>query len=276
MQPNYTQPTYDAVYRALVTSNIDSTNSGKIVVQCPQLAGTAQIQSAEPVNPEEPIPAIGSIVWVALSGGDITKPMYFNNSGYIMLGTDGATVQAASITSTSKPDPAYMYLVPGTDNSATGGTTVPHVSFRDGNGDSALDVRASGNVIKVSNTGTVLTKQTPAYSANWATMDNSGSFNGLQYRQDNFDNVTFIGAFHRITSTVAANSSTALFNLSSPYIPKTAWNFPVNHTSSSNVFTDIAQFRVSNTGAVTITNTAAIAVGDNFYCCITMPLGNIT
>jgi hypothetical protein len=74
------QPKYDAIYRALVTSNTDSTNSGKIRVQCPQIAGLAEIRSAEPVNPSMPIPKVGSIIWIMFNGGDLTKPAYFGNS----------------------------------------------------------------------------------------------------------------------------------------------------------------------------------------------------
>jgi hypothetical protein len=63
------QPNYNAIYRALVTSNTDATNSGKIRVQCPQIAGLAEIRSAEPVNPQQPIPSVGTIVWLMFSGG---------------------------------------------------------------------------------------------------------------------------------------------------------------------------------------------------------------
>lgn len=79
MQPN-TLPTYLGLYRSIVTNNVDSTNQNKIKVVCPQVAGNAEIRSAEPVNPQEQIPAIGSIVWVGFSGGDITKPYYLANS----------------------------------------------------------------------------------------------------------------------------------------------------------------------------------------------------
>lgn len=86
------------VYRALVTSISDPTNSKKIRTQCPQVAGSAELRWAEPVNPNEPVPDVGSTVWVAFSGGDVTKPMYFNNkvnpapvigsTSYILLAND--------------------------------------------------------------------------------------------------------------------------------------------------------------------------------------------
>lgn len=74
------QPKYNAIYRALVTSITDDTNSGKIRVQCPQIAGLAEIRAAEPVNSQQPVPIVGTIVWLMFSGGDITKPAYFSNS----------------------------------------------------------------------------------------------------------------------------------------------------------------------------------------------------
>ena len=74
------QPNYSAIYRALVTSTADPTNSGKIRVQCPQVAGLAEIRAAEPVNPAQPVPAVGTTIWIMFSGGDITKPAYFGNS----------------------------------------------------------------------------------------------------------------------------------------------------------------------------------------------------
>ena len=79
------QPKYNAIYRALVTSTADVTNSGKIRVQCPQIAGLAEIRAAEPVNPTQPVPTVGTTVWLMFSGGDITKPAYFSNSGNYLV-----------------------------------------------------------------------------------------------------------------------------------------------------------------------------------------------
>lgn len=74
------QPKFDALYRSIVTSNIDASNSGKIKVQCPQISGLAEIRFAEPANPQEYIPDVGTTVWVGFSGGDITKPFYLSNT----------------------------------------------------------------------------------------------------------------------------------------------------------------------------------------------------
>lgn len=73
------QPKYNSIYRAVVTTNVDSSNSGKIKVQAPQIGGAVEIRAAEPANPQEPVPTVGSTVWLAFSGGDITKPVYYTN-----------------------------------------------------------------------------------------------------------------------------------------------------------------------------------------------------
>jgi hypothetical protein len=73
------QTNYLGTYRALVTSTADPTTSRKIRTQCPQIAGTAELRWAEPINPQAPIPDVGTIVWIVFSGGDLTKPAYFSN-----------------------------------------------------------------------------------------------------------------------------------------------------------------------------------------------------
>lgn len=73
------QPKFDALYRAIVTSNVDNANTGKIKVQCPQISGIAEIRFAEPSNPQMPVPSTGTTVWIGFSGGDVTKPFYITN-----------------------------------------------------------------------------------------------------------------------------------------------------------------------------------------------------
>lgn len=69
---------YDSIgtYRAKVLSTADPTNTGKIKVQCPQVAGLAELNWAEPANFADPVPNVGDLVWVFFSGGDTTKPVY--------------------------------------------------------------------------------------------------------------------------------------------------------------------------------------------------------
>lgn len=102
------QPKFEAMYRALVTSNTDPTNKGLVRLQCPQIGGTVEIRAAEPMNPQEPIPPVGSTVWVGFSGGDITKPFYQTNQA----------VPATVTTSTFPPNPFLGNLAYTTDTQA--------------------------------------------------------------------------------------------------------------------------------------------------------------
>jgi hypothetical protein len=63
-------------YRAIVTSNVDPTNRGFIKVQCPQVAGLAELNAAEPANKDAPIPNVGDLVWIYFNGGETHKPVY--------------------------------------------------------------------------------------------------------------------------------------------------------------------------------------------------------
>lgn len=64
------------VYRAIVTSTKDPSNKGRVRVRVPQVAGNAELEWAESMNPALPVPAVSSIVWVMFNGGYINKPLY--------------------------------------------------------------------------------------------------------------------------------------------------------------------------------------------------------
>lgn len=66
----------NGTYRGRVTAVNDPTNSKKIKFQCPQIAGNAELQWAEPTNYLDPIPLPGDLVWIYFNGGDTTKPVY--------------------------------------------------------------------------------------------------------------------------------------------------------------------------------------------------------
>lgn len=80
------QSSYLGIYRGTVVSTGDPNNAGRIRVQIPQLAGAAESRWAEPVNPGLPVPLSKSIVWVSFNGGDLNKPVYFNNLGKLDTG----------------------------------------------------------------------------------------------------------------------------------------------------------------------------------------------
>lgn len=63
-------------YRAIVTNNSDPTGRGFIKVQCPQVAGLAELNAAEPADKDAPVPNVGDLVWVYFNGGETHKPIY--------------------------------------------------------------------------------------------------------------------------------------------------------------------------------------------------------
>lgn len=73
-------PSYLGTYRSVVVNVSDPSGSNRVKVICPQISGNAEINWAEPVNPQEPVPVLNSLVWLSFSGGDITKPIYFSNT----------------------------------------------------------------------------------------------------------------------------------------------------------------------------------------------------
>lgn len=80
MPINSVEPGYTGIYRSLVVSAADPKSQGRLKVVCPQISGMAEIHWAVPVNPGDPVPLAGSLVWMSFSGGDLTKPFYFSNS----------------------------------------------------------------------------------------------------------------------------------------------------------------------------------------------------
>ena len=64
------------IYRAIVTNTADPQNKKRIRVKVPQVAGSAELDWVEPVNPVLPLPVVGTILWVMFNGGYINKPVY--------------------------------------------------------------------------------------------------------------------------------------------------------------------------------------------------------
>jgi len=94
-----------------------------------------------------------------------------------------------------------MILVSGVDGAATG-HNVPHVTFRDVNGSTLVDMHLSGNVVPVDDTGVVLTWNTPTMGTGWATgPGGGGSFPPLKWRYGDADDVWVFGTFHATSTT---------------------------------------------------------------------------
>jgi hypothetical protein len=270
------QPKYDAIYRALVTSNVDSTNTGKIRVQCPQIGGLAEIRAAEPANIKDPIPNVGSTVWVAFSGGDITKPVYISNSDYLYLLSDGTTLVTQSLASASLPDPAQITIASGVASANTGASNAPHVNFDDVSNSSPVDLRVSGSVIKTTNNGSMYTWQSPSYQTAWA---GTTSFIGvspthtLQYRKDAEDNTWFLGAF---TCSTGANS--VVFQLPGGYYnPSIQEGFQVQEKQAAGTY-QVGFGYISTTGNfhIDLGNNFTRNNGDAFFVNAKIPIGNLS
>lgn len=269
------QPNFDALYRAIVTSNTDSTNTNKIKVQCPQIAGMAEIRSAEPVNPLMPIPTVGSIVWVGFSGGDITKPFYFTNLSYVSLNKDTTSLQMFSLIGGSNNDAIQMYLVSGVDGNSTGGN-VPHLSIRDSNATTEVDLHLSGNIIPTDNSGNVLHWNTPTMQTGWATgpVSGGGSYPPLQWRYGESDDVWVFGTFHATAASPAALIATGFphINIVGPLggvgvmsgLPRLAGG------------TGVMAAYLNDTGQFRNQSGPTIASGDTFMVNCRVPLGNVS
>lgn len=70
------QSEFLGTYRAIVTSVSDPTGRGYVRVQCPQVAGLAELNWAEPALNPTVLPNIGDIVWIYFNGGELHKPIY--------------------------------------------------------------------------------------------------------------------------------------------------------------------------------------------------------
>lgn len=265
------QPKYNAVYRALVTSNTDP--AGNIRVQCPQISGLAEIRSAEPANPQMPLPLVGSTVWLAFSGGDITKPVYFANTSYINA-VSNTSLHMQSLISGANNDAAQLFIASGADGVMTGSGSAPHITLRDGNGTTPVDLRISGSAVKVTTAGSLYVWQTPAYDTNWAgssTFNGSSNWGTLQYRFDTEDNVWFIGAF----KTTAA-ASNPVFTLPIAYRPVNQWAIPCQQNDSG-VLSYIS-LEVGSSGNVNILSNVggSTTAGNEYLVNGIFPLGNLS
>lgn len=271
------QPNYDALYRALVTSNVDSTNSGKIRVQCPQIAGLAEIRSAEPVNPQMPIPTTGSTVWIGFSGGDITKPFYFTDISYLNLAPDGKSLHMQSLTGTGLTnDAGQLYLTPGSSTAKTGSASAPHVLLTDTANSAPVDLLLSGSAIKTTNAGSPYVWQTPSYQTGWS---GNTSFIGinpvrtLQYRKDAEDNTWFQGSF-----TCGSGAGAVVFQLPGDYYNSSIQEgFVIQEKQVGGTYqVGFGYISLSGNFHVDLAANFTRNSGDTFYVNAKIPIGNLS
>lgn len=75
------------IYKGIVKRNDDPRLGHRVTLLIPQILGTAESEWAETTDPNGVLPAIGALVWVMFSGGDITKPVY-TSTGSQQLSAD--------------------------------------------------------------------------------------------------------------------------------------------------------------------------------------------
>lgn len=72
-------PTSDratSIYRGLVASTADPLAQKRVKLKVPQVTGDLLTTWAEPVTVGA-IPAVGKLVWVMFSNGEVDRPVYF-------------------------------------------------------------------------------------------------------------------------------------------------------------------------------------------------------
>jgi hypothetical protein len=263
------------MYRALVTSIADPTNSGKIKVQCPQISGTAEIRAAEPANPADRLPNVGSTVWISFNGGDLTKPIYFSNSSFTEAHPNGS-VSLTSLATATDPDPVRALALSGHDSQPTGSSTTPMLLITDGNGTGTGDIGVSGSVIKTGLFGASETWHTPTFGSGWAStgsFDGASGYHGMQYRFDAEDNVWIYGCAKTTTGATGT-----IFTLPPAYTPPLRGFITANLSPAGGNGTPML-VQVTDTGAV---NYSAGASGqtptanDEVFINGKFPLGNLS
>jgi len=248
-------PTHLGLYRALVTSVSDPTTAGRIRTQCPQISGTAELNWAIPINPLDPVPAVGSIVWVGFNGGDLTKPVFISNSAYI-TNPDGFLIIRSPYNET---DQLYVTFNSGTN---------PYLLVNDLNGTSSASGYISGAWVKTNNTGTAYTWQSPVYAANWANGTGFAGLGGpvLRYRKDAEDNVWLYGQ-----AKANAGAGTTVFTLPATYFnPAGALGFVGQSSGGAPTMIGCA---VDTSGNVVL---SSVTSGDTYLFEFRFPLGNIS
>lgn len=265
------QPKFDSMYRALVTSNVDPTGLNKIKVQCPQIGATVEIRAAEPINAQEPIPNVGSLVWVGFSGGDITKPYYTSNTSFIRQSPDGSFLSIVTSTPGVLNDALGMYLVAGVGGQVTGNST-PFVKIIDSLGTSDADLLVSGSVIRTNTSGTKVTWQTPTMGTGWATGSGiGGAYPPLMWRYDAEDNIHIMGVFHATTTSVssiiASGFQSVLIGGANVGIAGAIVGINVSNRVANGYLNSSGELRVSTLGTV--------AANDTFSINAKVPIGSL-
>lgn len=217
----------------------------------------------------------------AISLGNITSAGMLPTASQISAAAHilpvNATLDITSLVQVpTAPDSARIGLEPGTAATVTG-STGPVVTIDSPVSGTVTDLWVTGSIIKTntSNFNLPYTWQLPTAAANFQLGSTaSANYQVMQYRFDAQNNLIVEGAMSA-TNNLAAGAYT-LFTLPAAYRPQAIHATAGIHASGGDVTKATIRVNVDLTGAVGIYTTSAIAINDNFYWSITVPLGNIS
>lgn len=173
----------------------------------------------------------------------------------------------------SAPASARAYLVPGANNTGTGGASVPQlrIDAPPASG-SDVDTFVSGSVIKEdrTNNNAPFTNQTPSLGAGWALGSAGGTRQSLQFRRDAFDNLVLAGVIHSTSATPAST----IFTLPSVGGYRPTANQRMGVTANSGGTYSAHSLDILTTGVVSV-DPAITAASVDLYIYGNPPLGHI-
>jgi Type VI secretion system/phage-baseplate injector OB domain len=126
---------YGGTYRATVVDDADPMQQHRLQVVVPEVYGDAAVWAVAslPVGPEEPLPAVGDVVWVSFEHGDTDYPVWEHDpgadeatAGYVgkyrgvVVGNDDPLQQGRVEVTVPEVDPERAWALPSDDDADHG------------------------------------------------------------------------------------------------------------------------------------------------------------
>lgn len=177
------------------------------------------------------------------------------------------------------PDPqgvtrrATIQLLQGTTLGVTGAFNAPRAKFIPESGAITEDIYVAGSVIFCDVSGNATTWQAVStYTANFAAGSSASvTYQALQFRFGEHNNVVIEGACHALNALAAGPF--AMFTLPAAYRPAKIHSTAGIHASNVDVTKSVLRINVDPSGSVSLYTLSAIAINDNMYFQIDVPLG---
>jgi hypothetical protein len=174
--------------------------------------------------------------------------------------------------STASPSSATLTMDAGTASTGTGNANCPAINIQTSDNTSDVDIFVPGSIIKTDRTNSYspFTWQTPVLGTGWSSGAASGTFQGLRYKRDAFDNLVVLGVIHSTSATPAGT----IFTLPSAggYRPSVAQRLPVMANSGGSYSGH--SLIINTNGTVTVDPPFTVSNAD-LYTDVTPPLGHI-